>query len=110
MADDRSRVVQLEKVGVLVRLPSACDTQTSNDHGVLAGLAFLYFMYVYNFFGIFPVRRKSILGDPDRAVLRAEDPERFHLLIALGIGIGVAAIVFGLVRALGGTRKEQDRS
>ena len=69
---------------------------------ILSGLFFLSFMYIFNLFGVFPLRHRNLLGPrEDRTIVREEDPERFNGRIALGVGIGVAAVVFGVLGAAG---------
>jgi uncharacterized membrane protein YfcA len=65
---------------------------------LVTGLGLLYFMFVYNVFGVFPSRNKGLpIGRREpHAIVREEDPERFRTAIALGVGIGISSTAIGI--------------
>lgn len=61
---------------------------------IVAGLALLYFAWLYSATGIFVVNRSHV------AVTASEDPERFSIGVATTVIVGLGSLAGGLFTTL----------
>jgi hypothetical protein len=75
-----------------------CTSKATPVTAIVSGLGFIYFGLFYRAMGIFPYRERDLTLSQGDAVLAAEDPVRFRILILVTLATGVGAIAWGLLK------------